>query len=175
VEFAFATAMIVVLFLGGYHVPFLYADGFHVAFGETRVFDLQLSHGAVSLIHVAAFFGKVFFVGWLHIFIRWTLPRIRYDQVMDIGWKKLLPLSLVNILLTGAVILVVDGASDNVAAAMQWLGNVSHGIVAVGGLVMVVAFISWLVEPARPPRFLRSTAARYAAAAGGTKIERMGA
>jgi NADH-quinone oxidoreductase subunit H len=175
VEFAFATAMFVVLFLGGYHVPFLYADGFHVTIGQTQLFDLQLSHLTVTLIHVAAFFGKVFFVGWLHVFIRWTLPRFRYDQVMDIGWKKLLPLALVNILLTGAVVLAIDGAGESVAGAMKWLADVTQAIVAVGALVLLVAFISWLVEPARPPRFLRSTAARFAAAGGGTKIERMGA
>lgn len=175
VEFAFATAVVVVLFLGGYHVPFLDADGFRVTFGETQLFALPLSHFTVTVIHVAAFFGKVLLVGWLHVFIRWTLPRFRYDQVMDLGWKKLLPLALFNILATGAVVLALQGAGDGAASTLAWLADVSQGIVAVGGLVLMVAFISWLVEPARPPRFLRSTAARYAAAAGGTKIERMGA
>jgi NADH-quinone oxidoreductase subunit H len=42
--------------------------------------------------------------------LRWTLPRFRYDQVMDLCWKILLPLSLTNILVTGAVILALEGA-----------------------------------------------------------------
>jgi len=46
---------------------------------------------------------------WLQMALRWTLPRFRYDQVMDLCWKILLPLSLANILITGAVILALEG------------------------------------------------------------------
>ena len=46
---------------------------------------------------------------WLQILIRWTLPRFRYDQVMDLGWKMILPLSIANILVTGAVVLFIEG------------------------------------------------------------------
>lgn len=175
VEFAFSAALLVTLFLGGPHIPFLFADGFHVAFGESQIFHLYLSHLTVTLLHVAAFFGKVFVVGWLLVFIRWTLPRFRYDQVMALGWKKLLPLSLVNILITGVVVLAVLGGGEAVLGAAQLLGDISQALVAIGALVAVVAFVSWLVEPTRPKLFLRSTAARFAAAAGGTKSERMGA
>jgi NADH-quinone oxidoreductase subunit H len=43
--------------------------------------------------------------------IRWTLPRFRYDQVMDLCWKIMLPLSLANVVVTGAVILLIQGAT----------------------------------------------------------------
>jgi len=46
---------------------------------------------------------------WLQMAIRWTLPRFRYDQVMDLCWKMMLPLSLANILVTGVVLLTIDG------------------------------------------------------------------
>ena len=60
------------------------------------------------LIQVGVFFSKVVFFIWLQMTIRWTLPRFRYDQIMKLGWKILLPLSLANILVTGIVILVLN-------------------------------------------------------------------
>jgi len=59
------------------------------------------------LIQVGVFFSKVVFFIWLQMTIRWTLPRFRYDQIMKLGWKILLPLSLANILVTGIFILVL--------------------------------------------------------------------
>jgi len=50
-----------------------------------------------------AFNVKIVFFCWLQILIRWTYPRFRYDQVMDLGWKVLIPLSLLNIVGTGIV------------------------------------------------------------------------
>ena len=52
----------------------------------------------VMLIHVGVFFAKVILFIWLQMTIRWTLPRFRYDQIMKLGWKILLPLSLANVL-----------------------------------------------------------------------------
>jgi NADH-quinone oxidoreductase subunit H len=62
------------------------------------------------IAHVATFLLKVVILIWLQMQIRWTLPRFRYDQVMDLCWKIILPLSLVNIFVTGALILLVQGA-----------------------------------------------------------------
>jgi len=58
------------------------------------------------LIHVGVFFGKVTFFIFVQMIIRWTLPRFRYDQIMKLGWKVLLPLSLLNVVGTGIVILL---------------------------------------------------------------------
>ena len=60
-------------------------------------------------LHVGAFLLKVMFLIWLQIAIRWTLPRFRYDQIMDLCWKMILPLSIANILVTGAVVLFIRG------------------------------------------------------------------
>jgi NADH-quinone oxidoreductase subunit H len=87
-----ASALMVTLFFGGWQVPGLAS--------------LSLPPLAVSLIQVAAFCLKVSFFLFLYVWIRWTLPRFRFDQLMDLGWKVMLPLALVNIFLTSWLILI---------------------------------------------------------------------
>ncbi len=65
--------------------------------------------GLCVLLHFAAFMTKLAAMIWLQMALRWTLPRFRYDQLMDLCWKIMLPLSLLNIFVTGAVMLVVRG------------------------------------------------------------------
>jgi len=92
--------LLTTLFFGGWQVPWLFSDGFHFPWGGKWL----LPHGIVLLFQVAAFNCKVFFFCWMQILFRWTYPRFRYDQLMDFGWKLLIPLSLFNILATGIVL-----------------------------------------------------------------------
>ncbi len=62
----------------------------------------------VFLAQFSAFTAKLLFFCWVFIWVRWTLPRFRYDQVMRLGWKSLIPLSFVNIFVTGLILLLVD-------------------------------------------------------------------
>jgi NADH-quinone oxidoreductase subunit H len=81
------------LFFGGYNYPGM---------------DWVAAHASpliVSLAGVGALLGKAVFFILFFMFIRWTLPRFRYDQLMNLGWKSMIPLALVNMLITGAVIL----------------------------------------------------------------------
>jgi len=98
-EIIIVSCLLTTLFFGGWQVPWLATDGFHFPGGAQWL----LSHWAVVILQVAAFNIKVFFFCWLQVLIRWTYPRFRYDQLMDMGWKLLIPLSLVNILGTGLV------------------------------------------------------------------------
>lgn len=79
-----ASALTVTLYLGGWQIPFVQNPG--------------------TLLSVVAFVGKLLFVCWVFIWVRWTLPRFRYDQLMKLGWKLMLPVSLVNFLLHAALI-----------------------------------------------------------------------
>ncbi|MBE0605377.1 MAG: NADH-quinone oxidoreductase subunit H, partial [Deltaproteobacteria bacterium] len=56
---------------------------------------------------IGAFVSKVLFFAWLYVWVRWTIPRFRYDQVMRLGWKVMLPLSLLNIFATGLILLLL--------------------------------------------------------------------
>jgi NADH-quinone oxidoreductase subunit H len=166
-----SSAILVTLFFGGYHLPFLHADGVTVAFGDAKLFDYRMSHVAVVVISMLIFFGKTMLMSWVQIFFRWTLPRFRYDQVMRLGWTKLLPLSLANIMVTAIVVLAIQNGGPGVASVMRIAGDVTQAIVALGAVVGVVALVVGMLEPVERKKFLQSTAARFAAAAGGTKAE----
>lgn len=103
VETVLAAALTTTLFFGGWQIPYLYRDGFHL-FGAV----LSLPHLLIVLLQIGVFTLKVAFFCWLFMLIRWTLPRFRYDQLMQLGWKMMLPLSLVNILVTGIVIVLLN-------------------------------------------------------------------
>jgi NADH-quinone oxidoreductase subunit H len=81
-----ASAVMSVLFLGGWHVPFINTFGM----------DANL----VAVLGIAVFALKIFAFIFFFMWVRWSIPRFRYDQLMNLGWKVLLPLGIVNILLT---------------------------------------------------------------------------
>jgi NADH-quinone oxidoreductase subunit H len=102
VEVILISALITTLFFGGWQVPYLYSNGFHFPWGG----ELPLSSWIVTLLQVLSFNVKVGFFCWLLVLVRWTYPRFRYDQLMNLGWKLLIPLSFVNILGTGLILIL---------------------------------------------------------------------
>jgi NADH-quinone oxidoreductase subunit H len=87
VNMTVASALTVTLFFGGWTLP-----GFH-------------PHGVLgAILSILVFTGKTAFFLWVFVWVRWTLPRFRYDQLMRIGWKALLPLALVNLLWVGGLV-----------------------------------------------------------------------
>lgn len=103
IETVMISAITVTLFFGGWQVPFLTPEGFQFPWGAWA-----LDNWVVALVQVTGFTLKVMFFLWLQMTIRWTLPRFRYDQIMRLGWKYILPISLVNIIITGTVILLIE-------------------------------------------------------------------
>ena len=99
-EVAVLSALTATLYFGGWQVPWLARDGFHFPWGG----DWLLPRGAVVALQLAAFQAKVAFGCWLQVLIRWTYPRLRYDQLMDLGWKVLVPLGLLNLGLTAGLV-----------------------------------------------------------------------
>jgi NADH-quinone oxidoreductase subunit H len=99
-EIVIVSTVAVTLFFGGWQVPWLAADGVRWPWGG----HWSMAPWVVFLLRVAAFQVKVAFFCWLQILIRWTYPRVRYDHLMDLGWKWLVPLGALNILGTGLIL-----------------------------------------------------------------------
>ena len=89
-----SSALMAALYFGGYNFPFMYSLG--------------LSANWITIIGVIVFFIKIFAFIFFFMWIRWTLPRFRYDQLMNLGWKILIPLAIANIVITGIAIIFYD-------------------------------------------------------------------
>ncbi|MBP9186725.1 MAG: NADH-quinone oxidoreductase subunit NuoH [Bacteroidia bacterium] len=83
-----SSAIIASLYFGGYHFP--------------GIDSLNLSQNMAAVVSVIVLFSKIIFFIFFFMWVRWTLPRFRYDQLMNLGWKVLIPLSILNVLATGA-------------------------------------------------------------------------
>jgi NADH-quinone oxidoreductase subunit H len=88
-------AVMASLFFGGYDIPFVNEASW------------GLSQNLLAIIGLVVLLAKALFFVFVFIWIRWTIPRFRYDQLMNLGWKKLIPLALVNMVITAAVILLL--------------------------------------------------------------------
>ncbi|MET3503090.1 NADH-quinone oxidoreductase subunit H [Mucilaginibacter rubeus] len=86
-----SSAVMATLYWGGYNYPFM--DNFAAWAGPN----------AATILGVVVLFGKIFFSIFFFMWVRWTIPRFRYDQLMDLGWKILIPLAITNIVLTGVI------------------------------------------------------------------------
>lgn len=173
IEVITSSALLVTLFFGGYSLPFLHQDGITLAFGENVLFRYEMNHLAVTILQAVAFFSKTIFFSFVQIFFRWCLPRFRYDQLMKFGWTKLLPLAIVNLVITGIVVVAIDQAPAGVAATLKTIGHVTHALVALAMVAVPVGLVLLFLKPVRRQQFLSSSSARFAAAAGGVKASPM--
>ncbi len=115
-EIAVIAGIMTTMFFGAYHIPGVVAatDALYWATHPeltpvNAIFGTEVPHALVIILRVGSFLFKLIFFCWLQILIRWTLPKFRYDQVMRLGWKYMLPLSIVNVVATAAVMYVVGG------------------------------------------------------------------
>jgi NADH-quinone oxidoreductase subunit H len=88
-----SSAVMASLYFGGYDIPFVNEASW------------GLSLNVMAIIGGAVLMTKIIFFLFLFMWVRWTIPRFRYDQLMNLGWKSLIPLALLNMLITGAVVL----------------------------------------------------------------------
>ena len=118
------SAMLATLFFGGWDIPFTTWDE------QGGVLQTLATH--------AAFFGKMFFWIFFVMWIRWTLPRFRYDQLMALGWKVMLPISLGYVMVTATAIWVIDqfapAASPVVKSGALLAMNVVLAVILFWGL-----------------------------------------
>lgn len=143
------SALMATIFLGGWDIPGSFDD-------------MALVNGVVvgadpkwwiTLLTLGAFLLKTFFFIMVFMLVRWTVPRFRYDQVMDLGWKIMLPVALVVVVVTAATVLALDSAG---APFVEVLPNGGRGYFTLwGGLVLtavngVMLFaVLWLMDKGR--------------------------
>jgi NADH-quinone oxidoreductase subunit H len=121
-----ASALMATLFFGGWDIPFTSWD----STGEPTI--------AKTLLTFAFFFLKTFFFLFTYIWVRWTLPRFRYDQLMALGWKVLLPLALVYITILATAIWFLR-------AQLGWAyGPGMAGVLGGLNVLMLVVLVGWL-------------------------------
>jgi NADH-quinone oxidoreductase subunit H len=125
-----ASAMMATLFFGGWDIPFTQWDNN----GQHTVLK--------SLLTFGMFASKVLFFVFFYIWIRWTLPRFRYDQLMSLGWKLLLPTALVYVVTIASAVLILDNAG--VAR-----GSFIYGGVLLAMNVVLMGVILWILDRGR--------------------------
>lgn len=94
------SALVISLFLGGYQG----LGWLHAVLADALGLQGMVSEIVRVVLEFGAFMGKMVFFMWLFVWVRWTIPRFRYDQLMNLGWKVMLPLALLNIFATGVLI-----------------------------------------------------------------------
>jgi NADH-quinone oxidoreductase subunit H len=89
---AIASAMIVTLYLGGYQIPYIE--------------KLGLGYTLTTALQIAGFLLKIIALIFFFMWVRWSIPRFRYDQLMSLGWKVMFPLALANLIWVAALIMI---------------------------------------------------------------------
>ena len=130
------SAVATTLYLGGWYFPFVYdlteARGYHTLY---------------VIVSLLVFLIKLTLLLYLYFWLRWTLPRFRYDQLMDIGWKWLIPTALINIVLTAIAVFTVqalDGwrGMETIESTAQGLNLTGSGKAVMIGFGIVGIFIT---------------------------------
>lgn len=168
-----SSAIMAALFFGGWHMPFVTANGIEIAIGETLYYSDFIRPEVLAVMGVLSFIGKVLLLCVLQVVIRWTLPRFRYDQLMRLGWRKLLPASLFNVMVTAIVILAIQSSSAQVQAGIESLAQMTMLFIVALGAAAVIGLVVFLFAPSPKQRRIVNSAARYADLMGGTPEAKM--
>jgi len=168
-EVCTSSMLLVTIFLGGWQLPFLHRDGLTIAFGETVLVHAPMAHWGVALLGVVAFFGKTLVMCSFQAFVRWSLPRFRYDQLMKLGWRVLLPAALANIFVTGLVWVGIDKAGVELSSGLKIAGDVTQAGVAIAITFGVVRLIIGMAGKREHRYSTAGTSAKFAEKLGGSK------
>jgi NADH-quinone oxidoreductase subunit H len=124
------SAIATTVYLGGWYFPFVY--------GLTEARGL---HNLYVIISIIIFMIKVAVLLYLYFWLRWTLPRFRYDQLMDIGWKWMIPAALVNVVLSALAIFIVQALDE--WSGYRTVESVSNGLNLTTTGKIIVIIIGW--------------------------------
>src|SRR5213595_417805 len=121
------TAVATTLYLGGWYFLFVY-----------RLTEANGYHNLYVIVSLLVFLIKLSAILYFYFWLRWTLPRFRYDQLMDLGWKWLLPASLINIVVTAIAVVVLQGLNES---GIHTIDSIAHGLnLTANGKVIAILF-----------------------------------
>jgi len=120
------TAVATTLYLGGWYFPFVY-----------RLTEARGFHNAYVVISLIVFLTKAGLLLYLYFWLRWTLPRFRYDQLMDLGWKWMLPAALINVVVTAIGVTVIQALDNPAGRTIRSLTN-GLGLTGSGKAIAIV-------------------------------------
>ena len=132
------SALMATLFFGGWDVPFTTWDDVRMQGGVITDGDPSVVKSLITLI---AFSLKTIFFIFCYIWIRWTLPRFRFDQLMALGWKFMLPLGLGYLMVIATAVLVIVPPEDEL--------GLSHGMWLFGLNLVLLYVVFWVVDRGR--------------------------
>lgn len=120
------TAVATTLYLGGWYFPFVYR------------LEVAGYHHLYVALSVLVFLVKAGLLLYLYFWLRWTLPRFRYDQLMDLGWKWMLPAALINVVVTAVGVAVIQGLNN--PTGMRTIKSITSGLglTLTGKLIAIV-------------------------------------
>ena len=129
------TAVATTLYLGGWYFPLVY-----------RLTEAKGFHSLYVAISVLVFLAKAGLLLYLYFWLRWTLPRFRYDQLMDLGWKWMLPAALINIVMTAIGVTVIQALNN--PAGLRTIKDLSSGLelTRIGqGIAIVIGVVNLFI------------------------------
>ena len=142
------TAVATTLYLGGWYFPFVY-----------QLTQARGYHNAYVVVSLVVFLAKMGLLLYLYFWLRWTLPRFRYDQLMDLGWKWMLPAALINIVVTALGVGVIQGLDGwrgmhTIDSLSSGLGLTATGkviaiVIGVGNLFLTAGIMSFINRRSR--------------------------
>jgi len=122
------TAVATTLYIGGWYFPFVY-----------RLTEAKGYHNVYVAVSVLVFLAKAGLLLYLYFWLRWTLPRFRYDQLMDLGWKWMLPAALINIVVTAIGVTVIQGLNN--PAGLRTIKSLETGLgLTLSGKAIAIVF-----------------------------------
>ncbi len=153
------SALCVALFFGGWHFPGLTGN---IDPANPAVTDSLW----IAILRFVVFFAKLLLVIFIFMWVRWSLPRFRFDQLMMLSWRALIPISLALLVIT-AVVIYIFGPNTEIYRQRRWLDALMAAVLLAANVIVMVAAVGLsFIVPAAPPtnRRLAVEGSRFAAA-----------
>jgi NADH-quinone oxidoreductase subunit H len=141
------SAVCVALFFGGWHIPWIDLV-WPATWGDTRSADPSVTTSLlVCIVRAIAFFTKTLLIIGVFMWVRWSLPRFRFDQIMNLAWRALIPISLFMLLATAVTVWALgpEGRFD-----LRINGKMALVLIIVNGVVLVATMLTSTLIPAAP-------------------------